>query len=47
MILTGTKIVTDEEVSVISGHESGNVPSNLYFGDHLIEQIPSLGILGK
>ena len=45
--LTGTKIVTNNEVSVLSGHEAGNVPRNLYFADHLIEQIPSTEFWGS
>ena len=39
--LTGTKIVTDSKVSVISGHQAANAPNSRIFTDHLIEQLPS------
>ena len=38
--LSGTKIVTDKPVSVFSGHQCGNVPWNVPYCDHLIEQLP-------
>ena len=38
--LTGTKVVTDKPVSVLSGHQCGTLPVNLSYCDHLIEQIP-------
>ena len=47
--LTGTKIVTNREVSVFSGHQAGSVkgtdPSKRH--DHLIEQIPSTTFWGR
>ena len=45
--LSGTKIVTDRPVSVFSGHECGNVPTNVTYCDHLIEQIPPTALWGK
>ena len=45
--LTGTKIITDHPVSVFSGHECGNVPSNIAACDHLVEQIPPTVLWGK
>ena len=45
--LTGTKIVTNNEVSVMSGHQAVNTPYSLNFTDHLIEQLPSTEYWGK
>ena len=45
--LTGTKIITDNEVSVFSGHQAGSVPFNLSNFDHLVEQIPSVTFWGN
>ena len=45
--LTGTKIVTDRPVSVFSGHECANIPTNITNCSHLIEQIPPTALWGK
>ena len=45
--LTGTKIVTDAPVSVLSGHECGNVPTSACCCSHMIEQIPPTTLWGK
>ena len=45
--LSGTKIVTDKPVSVFSGHKCGNVPRNVTFCSHIIEQIPPTALWGK
>ena len=45
--LSGTKIVTDKPISVLSGHQCGNVPWNVGFCSHLIEQIPPTALWGK
>ena len=45
--LSGTKISADEPVSVMSGHECGNVPSNVSYCNYLIEQIPPVELWGK
>ena len=44
--LSGTKIVTDKPVSVFSGHECANLPSNIVSCDHLIEQILPITLWG-
>ena len=38
--LTGTKVVSDKPLTVISGHECGNVPDFLPFCEHISVQIP-------
>ena len=47
--LTGTKIVTNREVSVFSGHQAGSVRGTHRSErhDHLIEQIPSTTFWGR
>ena len=47
--LTGTKITTDKQISVFSGHQGGSVPNNLQIGsiDYLVEQIPSAAFWGN
>ena len=37
---TGTSIVSDKPLTVISGHECGNVPDNVPYCQHITEQIP-------
>ena len=37
---TGTSIVSDKPLTVISGHECGNVPYNVGYCQHITEQIP-------
>ena len=44
--LTGTKIVTNKEVSVFIG-QTRNVPRDSHFTDHSIEQIPSTEFWGS
>lgn len=38
--LTGTKVVSDKPLTVVSGHECGNVPHRFGFCEHLTVQIP-------
>ena len=38
--ITGTKIVSTKPVTVVSGHECGNIPANRGFCEHLTVQIP-------
>ena len=38
--ITGTSIVSDKPLTVISGHECGNVPDDVSFCEHITEQIP-------
>jgi len=45
--LTGTKIVTDKQVSVFSGHELARIPTNYCCQDTLIEQVPPVTSWGK
>ena len=45
--LSGTKISADKPLSVITGHECGNVPSNVPYCNYLIEQIPPVALWGK
>ena len=45
--LTGTKIVTDKPVSVLSGHECGQVPADVESCDHLVEQVPPTTLWGR
>ena len=44
--LSGTKIVTDKPVSVFSGHRCANVPWNVPYCSHLIEQLPPTALWG-
>ena len=45
--LTGTKIVTDKQVSVFSGHELAQIPEDVCCGDQLIEQVPPVTSWGR
>ena len=45
--LTGSKIVTDKQVSVFSGHELAQIPQDLCCGDLLIEQVPPVTSWGR
>ena len=46
--LTGTKVVTNKPVSVISGHKCGYVPSSRYrWCEHLVEHVPPTTYWGK
>ena len=38
--LTGSRIVSNKPLTVISGHECGNVPSTQSYCEHLAQQIP-------
>ena len=38
--LTGSRIVSNKPLTVISGHECSNVPSNQRYCEHLAQQIP-------
>ena len=44
---TGTKIVTDKQVSVFSGHELAQIPTSTCCGDMLIEQVPPVTSWGR
>ena len=45
--LTGTKIITDKPVSVLSGHECAQVPTDVLACGHLIEQVPPTTLWGR
>ena len=45
--LSGTKIISDKPISVFSGHQCGNVPSNISACSHLMEQIPPTALWGR
>ena len=38
--LTGSKIVSDKPITVLSGHQCGHVPPNTSACDHMVEHIP-------
>ena len=38
--ITGTSIVSNKPLTVISGHECGNVPDDVPYCEHITEQIP-------
>ena len=45
--LSGSSIVSNQPLSVVSGHQCGNIPSNIMFCDHVSEQIPPTVTWGK
>ena len=45
--MTGTKIVSDKPVTVLSGHECGNIPNDVNFCEHMVVQIPPTFTWGK
>ena len=45
--LSGTKIITDKPISVFSGHVCGNVPGDVRYCNHLVEQVPPTAVWGK
>lgn len=45
--LTGTKIVSAHPLAVVTGHECGNVPGQVGFCDHMIQQIPPTNTWGR
>jgi len=45
--LTGTRIIANKPITVITGHECGDVPSGANPCDHLIEQIPPIDMWGN
>ena len=44
---SGTSIVSNQPLTVVSGHECGNIPFNINFCDHVSEQIPPTVTWGK
>ena len=45
--LTGTRIVSNKPLTVISGHMCGNVPTSQKYCEHLAEQIPPTSTWGQ
>ena len=45
--LTGSRVVSDKPISFFTGHECGNVPSDVAECDHLVEQIPPTATWGR
>ena len=45
--LTRSHVIADKPVSFFSGHECGNMPSNLSFCDLMVEQLPPTATWGK
>ena len=45
--LSGTSIVSNQPLTVVSGHECGNIPYNVSACDHVSDQIPSTVTWGK
>ena len=45
--LTGTKIESNKPLTLISGHECGNIPSNVLYCEHLAVQVPPTITWGK
>ena len=45
--LTGTKIVTNKPVSVLSGHQCAYIPTHIKKCNHLVEQVPPTIVWGK
>jgi len=45
--LTGTKIVTDKQVTVYSGAECANIPTGVCCCDTVVEQVPPVSSWGK
>ena len=44
--LTGTRVISDKPLAFYSGHECGNMPFDLQFCDHMVEQIPPTSTWG-
>ena len=44
--LSSSRVLSDKPISLISGHECGNLPDNLLFCDQLVEQIPPTSTWG-
>ena len=45
--LTGSHVVSDKPLAVFSGHECGNIPSNISYCDQMVEQIPPTATWGR
>ena len=45
--LTGSRVISNKPISLISGHECGNIPEGINYCDQLVEQIPPTATWGK
>lgn len=45
--ITGTSVVSSHPLTVITGHECGNVPSNVKWCEHLTQQVPPVATWGR
>ena len=45
--LTGSRVASNKPISLISGHECGNIPEGINYCDQLVEQIPPTATWGK
>ena len=45
--LSGSRVVSNKPLAVMSGHECGTIPGNLSFCDHLVEQLPPTTTWGR
>ena len=45
--LTGSRVTSNKPISLISGHECGNIPEGINYCDQLVEQIPPTATWGK
>ena len=45
--LSGSKITSDKPLTVITGHECGNIPENIPYCEGIMEQIPPTATWGK
>jgi len=45
--LTGSRVVSDKPIALISRHERGPLPNNVLFCDQLVEQIPPTSTWGR
>ena len=44
--LSGTKVISDKPITVSTGHECANIPWNIAYCNHLVEQIPPTALWG-
>ena len=44
--LTGTRAVSNKPLAFFSGHECGNMPSDMEYCDHMVEQLPPTATWG-
>jgi len=45
--VTGSKITSDKPIAVFNGHKLTNIPSDIPYGDHIVEQMISISYWSK